>query len=243
MDRRQFVNRLVLGGGAALVAGPSVQSALAEPPPETTTLRIDYVPGPCTAPQYVAAELLQSEGFTDVHYVRYAGAKETAQGMGAGEIDFSVKFVGSWIKPLDGGSPIVILAGIHVGCFELFTVPSVRTLRDLKGKTIGITQTESGRHIFLVSLLQHIGLDHRHDVRFATEGPAKAMRLLSEEKIDAYMAFPPTPKNSGRRESGACYSTRPPTGRGRSISAACWPPTGASSRSILWPPSGPCGRS
>jgi len=42
----------------------------AEPPPETTTLRIVRTASTCAAPQYVASELLKSEGFTEVHYVR-----------------------------------------------------------------------------------------------------------------------------------------------------------------------------
>ena len=46
----------------------------AEPPPETTKLRIRGAGGivPCIAPVYVAQErLLHAEGFTDVRYVEY----------------------------------------------------------------------------------------------------------------------------------------------------------------------------
>jgi NitT/TauT family transport system substrate-binding protein len=67
-SRREFVNGLSLAGTAGLVglgAGP----AAAEPPLETTTIRLvragDTI---CVAPQYVAEELLRGEGFTDVRY-------------------------------------------------------------------------------------------------------------------------------------------------------------------------------
>ena len=192
-SRREFVGGLTLAGAAGFV-GLNPVPAAAEPLPETPAVRIDHVPGVCTAPQYVAEELLRSEGFTDVRYIRYPGVQESNRGLATGEIHFSVKFVGGWAQALDAGDPIVILAGIHVGCFELFVTSKVRTLSDLKGKTIGITQPGSGRHVFLVSLLQHVGLDHRRDVTFATQPRTEAMRLLAEERIDAYIAFPPDPQ-------------------------------------------------
>ena|SRR5437867_13124483 len=52
--RRDFVGGLTLAGTAGLL-GVRPDTASAEPPPETTTLRIaDRRPGICIAPQYVA---------------------------------------------------------------------------------------------------------------------------------------------------------------------------------------------
>ena len=45
----------------------------AEPPPETTRLRMFRSPSLCVAPQFVAEELLHAEGFTDVQYVQRGG--------------------------------------------------------------------------------------------------------------------------------------------------------------------------
>jgi hypothetical protein len=49
---------------------------VAEPPLETTTIRIvDYDVGfICIAPQWVAQELLRLEGFTDIRYVEVTEA-------------------------------------------------------------------------------------------------------------------------------------------------------------------------
>ena len=44
-------------------------SFAAEPPPETTSVRLAKIRGICIAPQYVAEELLHAEGFTEVGYV------------------------------------------------------------------------------------------------------------------------------------------------------------------------------
>jgi NitT/TauT family transport system substrate-binding protein len=56
----------------------------------------------------------------------------------AGEVDIVLNFVGPLLVRLDAGDPLVILAGGHVGCFELFGTEHVRAIRDLKGKTLAI---------------------------------------------------------------------------------------------------------
>jgi NitT/TauT family transport system substrate-binding protein len=52
---------------------------------------------------------------------------------------------------LDVGDPSTVLAGLHAGCYELFATHRVRTIRDLKGKTITITPKKSGCYVFFVS--------------------------------------------------------------------------------------------
>src|SRR5262249_6602453 len=70
IGRRTFVSGLALAGAAGL-RGLRPEVAWAEPPPETTTLRIGWNPGTCLAPMYAAEELLSAEGFRDVRYVGY----------------------------------------------------------------------------------------------------------------------------------------------------------------------------
>ena len=69
-DRREFVKGLAAVAGSAGLFGLYAESAAAEPPPETTRIRLAQIPGICVAPQYVAEELLRGEGFTDVQYVK-----------------------------------------------------------------------------------------------------------------------------------------------------------------------------
>ena len=58
--------RRVLAGLSMMATGLFAPTAVAEPPPETTAIRLAKIPGICIAPQYVAEELLHAEGFTDV---------------------------------------------------------------------------------------------------------------------------------------------------------------------------------
>ena len=110
-----------------------------EAPLETTTIRLGKIPGVCIAPQYVAEELLRGEGFTDVQYVELSAAN-VYTGFTAGTIDISMAFIAPYIIQLDAGLPLVLLGGVHAGCFELFGTERVRAIRDLKGKTVAVPE-------------------------------------------------------------------------------------------------------
>jgi len=190
LHRRAFITGLgVTAAGAAL---GSTRADAADPPPETTTLRLQRpvttLPGMCVAPQLIADDLLKLEGFTDVRYVA-TGTPQRATGLAGGEIDLSMGFVGGWIRQVDAGDPIVMLTGVHVGCFELFASDRIRTIGDLRGKTVGVTELGSSRHLFLVSLLSYVGFDPGKDVTFVTRPQAESVKLFADGKLDAYLAF------------------------------------------------------
>ena len=76
---REFLSTAALAGTGALL-GLQSDSLAAEPPPETTKLRLVRSPTACWAPIYLAEELLRSEGFTDVQYVRGGGQTDPETG-------------------------------------------------------------------------------------------------------------------------------------------------------------------
>jgi hypothetical protein len=67
-DRRRFLATLSSTAAAGLLHVPNVLGQ--EAPLETTRIRLYDWTGLCIAPQFVAEELLNAEGFTDVQYVR-----------------------------------------------------------------------------------------------------------------------------------------------------------------------------
>jgi len=150
-SRREFLNGMTLAGTAAFwgVRPPPVA---AEPPPETTRIKLAKIRGICIAPQYVAEELLRAEGFTDVQYVQSEAGTGQAKALGSGEVEMSMNFAAPLIVMADGGAPLLVLAGVHVGCFELFGNNRVRSIRDLKGKTVGVQGLGSSAHIFITSM-------------------------------------------------------------------------------------------
>jgi NitT/TauT family transport system substrate-binding protein len=104
---------------------------------------------------------------------------------------------------VDVGDPLVILAGIHVGCFQLFGGERVRAIRDLKGKSVALFNgLGSPEHIFLASMAAYVGIDPRQDIRWVIHPFEESTELLAEGKIDAVMAFPPQAQELRARKVG-----------------------------------------
>src|SRR5262249_27005822 len=101
-SRRQFVYGLASLGGLGAITPPAVA---AEPPPETTKLRIAHVfpAAACAAPEFVAEELLRTEGFTDIQYIKTRSVLESLKGQAAGETDLRISTILPTIIRLDAG--------------------------------------------------------------------------------------------------------------------------------------------
>jgi NitT/TauT family transport system substrate-binding protein len=198
IDRRAFLTGLTATGGLAVLP---TRSAAAEPSPETGTIRVSSSIAICTAPQLVSEDLLRAEGFAVVQHGQQATIG-TLEEVAAGQVDIGISFIGPTIVQIDGGQAITVLAGVHPGCFELFGSDRVRSLNDLKGKRIAVVGLGSSPHIFLSSMLAHVGLDPRKDVEWITKPRPESIELLREGKVDAYMGFPPEPQELRARKIG-----------------------------------------
>jgi NitT/TauT family transport system substrate-binding protein len=199
-DRRRFLATLSSAGAAALI-GPS-SSVAQEAPPETTTIRLAKNPSLCIAPQYVAEELLRAEGFTDVRYVMSDAGLRQSKAIASGEIDLTLHFSAPLLIPIDAGEKITIIAGVHVGCFELFGNERIRSIADLKGRTVGVPNLGSSPHVFVATLAAHVGLDPVKDINWVTSPSIAPMQLFTNGKIDAWLGFPPEPQELRARKIG-----------------------------------------
>ena len=126
-SRRRFLGELTLAGTAGPL-GLHARRVAAEPPPETTKITLVQTPSICLAPQYVAEELLRAEGFTEVHYIKKQGGKGIETALVSGEANINMHFGAPTLIRLDAGDPLVILAGGHIGCFELIGSERVRAI-------------------------------------------------------------------------------------------------------------------
>ncbi len=150
----------------------------------------------------MAEELLRAEGFTDVQYVPTDGTLGVERALASGEADISGHFAAPVILRLEAGDPIVVLAGEHVGCFELLGSERIRTIRDLKGKTVAVPQLDPSPYAFLASMAAYVGLDPRKDINWVKHPVSESMQLLADGKIDAYLGFPPEPQAFRARKIG-----------------------------------------
>jgi NitT/TauT family transport system substrate-binding protein len=152
---------------------------------------------------FLAEELLRAEGFTEIEYVPRQ-ADETFPGMLlAGKADLGTVNVPSLMLAVDTGLPIVMIAGLHTGCFELFAHENVRAIRDLKGKRIAISGPGSGEHVYISSMLAYVGMDPARDVEWVNARTVpNSMKMFVEHRADALLGFPPQPQDLRARKVG-----------------------------------------
>jgi NitT/TauT family transport system substrate-binding protein len=133
--RRRFLTTLSAACAAGFVPVPG--AAAADGPLETTSVRITKNQGICYAPQYVAEELLRDEGFTDIRFVE-TPPPEIGAAIAQGKVDFGLGYAPQFVMDIDGGAAVTVIAGVMVGCTELFARDGIRGITDLKGKRVGV---------------------------------------------------------------------------------------------------------
>jgi NitT/TauT family transport system substrate-binding protein len=149
------------------------------------------------APSWVTSDknIWKKQGL-DVELVFLRGGSRTVSALIGNSVDF--------IFGSDLGMTTAILQGANltrVGVttntlgYSLVTQPSVKTIRDLKGKVIGITPGRDAAYARVVKLLRDNGMDASKDVRFLSVGdggPAARVAALSAGVIHATMFTPPS---------------------------------------------------
>ena len=193
-SRRRFLAGATLTGVASFISAP--KSLHAEPPPETTTVRLPrWVDGSyCWAAVYVAGELMRADGLTDVRYVEADRSVDQSEWIARGETDFSVNFPPKQVASIDAGVPIKVLAGLHSGCLELIAKESIHSVTDLRSKRVGVDGLNNSRHVWLTLMAAYVGLDPVNDIQWVVSEDATPTELFVEGKIDAFLGTPPQPQ-------------------------------------------------
>jgi len=195
LSRREFLSKSLLAGTAVYLGlGSDNCLATIEPPPETTRLRMLKWPTACWVPQYVAEPLLREEGFTDISYVE--GQGKYVKVLSSGEIDINLSFSAVEIFLLDKfGHNVKIISGLHPGCYALIGSERIRSVRDLKGKTVWAGSNKGGGpHTFFSAIVAYIGLNPIKDINYAWIPKSEAIEMFKQGKLDAFMSFPPEPQ-------------------------------------------------
>jgi NitT/TauT family transport system substrate-binding protein len=198
-SRRRFLTTLASAGAAGLTRSP--RAFAAEGPLETTTVRLPKSPSICVSPQYAAEELLRAEGFTDIRYVDTPGSA-LPEAIGRGELDFGLSYASNFVPAIDVGKPITVLAGVHIGCFELFGKEGIRNVADLKGKSVGVQAWGSLPQVLVTLMAAEVGLDPIKDIRWITDPSVRPIELFADGKIDAFLGTPPEPQDLRARHIG-----------------------------------------
>jgi NitT/TauT family transport system substrate-binding protein len=235
LDRHSWSRRrfLKMAGGLGLsAAGVALPNACGINPGqsatggavklETTTIRIPWgnPRSICVAPALVAEMLLKAEGFTDIQYIRPATPALAINCLATATGDIGLYFSAPNPVYVDDDKPITMLAGVHIGCFELSDSDQINQISDLKGKTLAVSQL-GGDKVFMASILANVGLDPNTDVTWLNLPPNQTKQLFIDGQIEAILAFPPTRKSRRPGRSAMLCSTAYTTRRGL-VTTAAW---------------------
>ena len=192
--RRRIISALSCAGIAPFLMMP--RALAADPPPETTSIRIGTFPFICFAPQLVCEEMLRVEGFTAIHFVDSRN-ELLSRLLARNGCDFTTTLAPEFLLTIDAGGPVSMLAGMHGGCYELYAREGITGIGDLKGKKIGVYVCRE----MVAVLAAYVGLRPDRDLTIIHDPAEKPLEQYLEGKLDAYMAIPPEPYTL--REAGA----------------------------------------
>jgi len=150
----------------------------------------------CLAPALLAKEHGIYEKFgLDVELVNFAGSTDQLlEAISTGKADAGVGMILRWIKPLEQGFDVRLIAGTHGGCIRVLGSRRhgiTDNVESLKGKTIGLAEvTGAGRNALAV-LLRANGIDPNKDVEWkAFPGPLLAAAVEKGE-VQAFVDADP----------------------------------------------------
>ncbi len=88
--------------------------------------------------------------------------------LATGKADAAIGMALRWLKPLEQGFDVKIIAGGHGGCLRLLapSASGIKDLAGLKGKTIAVADMTAPEKNFFAILLKKNGLDPEKDVDF-----------------------------------------------------------------------------
>jgi NitT/TauT family transport system substrate-binding protein len=200
-SRREFLVRSS-AIAAAGVLGLRHGHAHAELPPETSHVRFAHSPFICAAPIYLAEQFLAMEGISKWEYLP-VGSRTAIDALASGRVDIALWNAPELLPHLDTGRQVVVLAGLHGGCYQLFVHDRVRAVPDLRGKRAAIHYFGSGDHVLLSTMLAYVGIDPQQHVIWMTgKDMRNAMDLFAEGKADAFVAYAQEPAELRLRKAG-----------------------------------------
>ena len=176
--------------GLILLPAPALWSA--------EVVRVGY---PSLATGFAASWVTVDKGIwkkhgLDVELIFLRGGSRTVSALIGGSVDFILgSDLGVVTATLQGAALTRVGVTTNTLGYSIVVQPSIKTIRDLKGKIIGITPGRDAAYARVVKLLRDNGMDPGKDVTFLSVGdggPAARVAALSTGVIHASMFTPPS---------------------------------------------------
>jgi NitT/TauT family transport system substrate-binding protein len=155
-------------------------------------VKIAYNGSTCEAPLYAAYHkgFFREQG-VDVELVKM-DFETLKEGLATGKVDFTQGNF-KWLKPIEQGLKVKLAAGVHNGCIQA-VVPKnspIKSIKDLKGKTIGVEAIGGGPMILLSIELEKHGIDYKKDVSWKAYPGPQMEQAIAKGEIDAFGIWDP----------------------------------------------------
>ena len=153
------------------------------------------------APSWVAADKgIWKKHSLDVELIFLRGGSRTVSALIGGSVDFIIgSDLGVTTAILQGAALTRVGVTTNTLGYSMVAQPGIKTVRDLRGKIVGITPGRDAAYARVVKLLRDNGMDASRDVTFLSVGdggPAARVAALSSGVIHATMFTPPSDRIS-----------------------------------------------
>jgi NitT/TauT family transport system substrate-binding protein len=139
-------------------------------------------------------DLIVEKGFLQKHNLEMDRQAMTAitaaDALGVGQIDFTT-YSSSAARAAAKGLPVRVVAVLTTGSWSLLGQPEITSVKDLKGKVIGITAVGTDESAYLKTVVEQAGLSINEvtQLSLAQEGPLVA--ALESKSVAAVVLVPP----------------------------------------------------
>jgi NitT/TauT family transport system substrate-binding protein len=194
--RRRTLLRAAAGLGLA-----GALPLLAAPPVVAQTGSLDKVrftwnqSALCLISSAVAQEdgIFRKHGL-DVELINFGGSTDVMlETIATGKADVGFGMILRWLKPLEQGFDVKLVAGVHAGCSYLVTsrASGISSIEQLRGKTIGIADVSGTSRNLYAIMMQNAGMDPEKDVVWKAYPDDVMPIAMDKGEIDAYVAGDP----------------------------------------------------
>src|SRR5688572_27356183 len=171
---------VMFGSGCDRAGGAKTAAA-------SNKIRVGYIGLTCEAPIFTAVEkgFFKEEGL-EVEMVRcdWANYKDV---LALGGYDITHHLVMYFLKPIEQGMDVKFTGGIHRGCLRVQAPVNspIKTVKDLRGKRIGVPGMGTPPFIFANRVLGANGIDPGKDIQWRVFPAGELGLALDKGLVDA----------------------------------------------------------
>jgi len=112
--------------------------------------------------------------------------------LASGDVDYTMIF-GSVVRAAIRGLPVKVVASFIDGSTHaLIARPEFKSVKELKGKTLGVQAYGATDHVAAMMMLKHFGVDPEKEIKVVALGPASGrLAALKEGVVEVAVMSPP----------------------------------------------------